>query len=133
MKNSLLALTASIALALAGCTSLVPEAAPTPPPADESVYGGFDVDLPAEDEVVLTVTGARTLEYTYGELLERATLEITIVEPFVRDTQSFSGIRLAELFDEAGVRPEEPCLALAGVPGTEPLGEGEGDCGGEGV
>jgi len=91
---------ALVVLALAGCTTS-PE--PAPEPSSENAYGGFAVDPPATDEVVLTVEGATTVDFTYGELQQLATVEITILEPFVEQEQSFTGVPLAELLSVAGV------------------------------
>lgn len=90
--------------ALGGCAST-----PTSPPAESSAtseanaYGGFAIDPPAADEVVLTITADIVVEFTYAELQELATVEITILEPFVQEQQSFTGVLLADLLVEARV------------------------------
>lgn len=101
---------ALVVLALAGC-SASPE--PAPEPSSESAYGGFAVDPPATDEVVLTVEGATTVDFTYGELQQLATVEITILEPFVEQEQSFTGVPLAELLSAAGVPTEARIETIA--------------------
>lgn len=112
MNTSIRSATAAalIALALAGCTA-TPE--PAPEPSSESAYGGFVVDPPATDEVVLTVEGAATVDFTYGELQQLAMVEITILEPFVDREQSFTGVPLAELLSAAGVPAEARIETIA--------------------
>jgi hypothetical protein len=101
---------ALVALTLAGCTTT---AEPTPEPSTESAYGGFAVDPPATDEVVLTVEGEMTVDFTYGELQELAIVEIEILEPFVEQEQSFTGVPLAELLAAAGVPAEARIETIA--------------------
>ena len=98
---------------LAACTSSTP--APTPQQTDvaEGAYGGFAVDPPADDDIVLTIVGPQTQEYTYAELQKRATVEITIDEPFVRLTQTFTAVPLAELFAEAGITADATVETIA--------------------
>lgn len=93
---------AALLLALTGCTA----GAEAPAPAaseGESAYGGFPIDPPADDEVVLTIEAATSTDFTYSELQELASVEIDILEPFVDEEQSFRGVPLAELLDRAGV------------------------------
>lgn len=91
---------ALVTLALAGCT---PTAEPAPEPSNESAYGGFAIDPPATDEVVLTIDGAVSVDFTYGELQDLATVEIDILEPFVEQQQTFTGVPLVDLLTAAGV------------------------------
>lgn len=94
---------ASALIMLTGCSA--PAATPEPAPAaDESTYGGFAIDPPAAEEVVLTIEAGRTVDFTYAELQDLATVEIEMLEPFVDEQQSFIGVPLGEL------------LALAEVP-----------------
>lgn len=97
-------------LALAGCTA-APEPAPTP--SDESAYGGFAIDPPAPDEVVLTIDGASTVDFTYAELQQLATVEISIREPFVKLEQSFTGVPLGDLLAIAGVEDDATIETIA--------------------
>lgn len=90
--------------ALGGCVSTTS----TPPlessaSSEANAYGGFAIDPPAADEVVLTITADRVVEFTYAELQDLATVEITILEPFVDEQQSFTGVPLADLLAQAGV------------------------------
>lgn len=80
---------------------------------DADVYGGFAIDPPASDEVVLTLVGARTVELTMGELDALAQREITIVEPFLSSTQTFRVVPLAVLLDLAGITPRETVDTIA--------------------
>lgn len=96
----LAALAAVSALALTGCGTI---AEPQPSASPESAYGGFPVDPPADDEVVLTIEGATTVDFTYAQLQQLADVEIDIVEPFINERQSFTGVALAELLDRAEV------------------------------
>lgn len=86
---------------LSGCSARVDT--PAPAPSDENAYGGFAIDPPAGDEVVLSIEAAETVDFTYAELQELASVEISIREPFVDEQQSFTGVPLAELLDRAGV------------------------------
>lgn len=97
-------------LALAGCA---PAAEPTPAPSTESAYGGFAIDPPASDEVVLTIDGPRVVDFTYAELQQLATVEVTIVEPFVEQEQTFTGVPLADLLETAGVRRDASIETIA--------------------
>ncbi len=89
-------------LLLAGCSAPAEAPAPTTS-ADESAYGGFAIDPPADDEVVLKIEAGRTVDFTYAELQALATVEIEIFEPFVEQRQSFTGVPLAELLGAADV------------------------------
>jgi len=106
----LAAVAAAVALALVGCTST---AEPAPEPSTESAYGGFAVDPPATDEVVLTIEGGATVDFTYGELQDLATVEIAIVEPFVEQEQTFTGVPLADLLAGAGVAADARIETIA--------------------
>ncbi len=99
-----------LALAIAGCAAT---AEPAPEPSPESAYGGFADEPPATDEVGLTVAGATTVDFTYGELQDRATVEIEILEPFIKREQSFTGVPLAELLSAAGVPAEARIETIA--------------------
>jgi hypothetical protein len=90
---------------LSGCAATPAEVDPEPSTTDESAYGGFAIDPPADDEVVLTITGDSARDFTYRELQDRASVDITILEPFVGVEQSFTGIPLNDLFADAGVDP----------------------------
>lgn len=107
----LVAIAASTLILLTGCAAAPAE--PTPTAAAENPYGGFPVDPPADDEIVLTITGATTLDLTYAEVIDLATVDLTIEEPFVNQTQSFSGIPFADLFALAGIEPSDTVDTVA--------------------
>jgi hypothetical protein len=94
-----------------GDTSETP--APAEVVADEEIYGGFPVDPPAPDEVVLTLEGSRRVELTMAQLEELATTEVTLDEPFVRRRETFRVIPLAELFDLAGIEDDASVATIA--------------------
>jgi hypothetical protein len=105
---------ASIALVMligsAGCSEQ-PEATPTT--IEENPYGGFPIDAPASDEVVLTITGPQSRDYTMGELIDQATLNVTILEPFVQRTETFQAIPLSDLFEQNGLKPDDQVTTIA--------------------
>lgn len=96
------ALATALVLALVGCSAGSEAPAPTAS-EEENAYGGFPIDPPASDEVVLTIEAESSVDFTYAELQELAEVEIDILEPFVDEQQSFRGVPLAELLDRAGV------------------------------
>lgn len=110
----LVAVTAA-ALVLSGCASSTgtTDAAPTPTATAENPYGGFPVDPPAADEVVLTIVGTSTVDLTYAELKDLATVKVTLSEPFVGAKQSFTGVPLADLFAMAGIQPTDKVDTVA--------------------
>lgn len=81
----------------------------------KSPYGDAPpVDPPAPDEVVLTVTGpSGSTDYTLAELREKATTSLTVEEPFVKRTESFTGVPIAELFDTAGITADTEVDTIA--------------------
>jgi len=81
--------------------------------ADEQIYGGFPVDPPAPDEVVLTLIGAERVELTMAQLEALAVTEVTLDEPFVRRRETFRVIPLGDLFDLAGIADEETVATIA--------------------
>jgi hypothetical protein len=112
-KYFVIALSA-LAFTLSGCTTspAEPETAATESAA-ESLYGGFPVDPPAPDEVVLTITSEASRDYTMQELQDRATTTITITEPFVNRKESFRGVPLADLFTENGLQADQQVATIA--------------------
>lgn len=99
-----------IAFALAGCATV---AEPEPAPSTENAYGGFPVDPPAADEVVLTIEGSTAVDFTYSELQALATVEIDIMEPFVEQQQSFTGVPLSDLLAAAAVPADAQIETIA--------------------
>jgi hypothetical protein len=105
----------TVGAVLAACAPVTEPAAPpvveTPTGAD--VYGGFPVDPPAADEVVLTLVGTRTVDLTMGELDAMAVREVTFVEPFVKVEQTFRVVPLADLLALAGIGPDDVVDTIA--------------------
>jgi hypothetical protein len=93
-------------LALAGCSSANTAESPTQTPSASATNpygGGFAVDAPKATDVVLSVTGNKTVDFTMGQLEKLATEKLTFVEPFVKKQQSFTGVPLKTLLDAAGI------------------------------
>jgi hypothetical protein len=96
----------ALLLALTGCSGANAAATPTQTPtasATNPYGGGFAVDAPKATDVVLTVTGSKTVDFTMGELQKLATEKLSIVEPFVKKQQTFTGVPLKTLLDYAGI------------------------------
>lgn len=103
----------TLAAVLAACAAQAPDPVVPDPVADADVYGGFPVDPPAADEVVLTLVGARTVDLTMGELEALADREVTFLEPFVKVEQTFRAIALADLLALAGIEPGDEVDTIA--------------------
>jgi hypothetical protein len=97
---------------LAGCAATT-NTAVTPSASASNPYGGFKVDNPKDTDVVLTVSGSKTVNYTMGQLKSLADQKITIVEPFVKKKQSFAGVALKSLLEASGVNPTEKVDTVA--------------------
>ena len=97
---------------LTGCASSE-VSAQTPSASATNPYGGFIVDNPKDTDVVLTVTGAKSVDYTMGQLKDLADQKISIVEPFVKKRQSFSGISLKALLESSGIQPKDKVDTVA--------------------
>jgi hypothetical protein len=114
--RSPLARTVAVALfssmVLAACGGPAPVEMPAAESPDD-VYGGFTVDPPARDEVVLTLVGAIEVDLTMAELEARATTEVRFVEPFVQAEQTFTVVPLAELFALAGIGADDTVDTIA--------------------
>jgi hypothetical protein len=103
----------ALGVVLAACAAQAPAVVVPEPVADSDVYGGFPVDPPAADEVVLTLIGSRTVELTMGELDALAVREVTFVEPFVKVEQTFRVVPLADLLELAGIGSGETVDTIA--------------------
>lgn len=67
-------------------------------------YGAGKVDPPGPTDVILTVTGpGGTKEFTMDQLTALGTKDVTIFEPFVKRTISFTGVPMATIFDTVGI------------------------------
>lgn len=104
-KITTLLLGAALVAILAGCTSANAEIAASPSASPtENPYGGFAVDNPAPNEIILTVKGpTETDEYSITDLEKLVADPITIDEPFIKAKQTFTGVPLKVLFDAAGI------------------------------
>ncbi len=97
---------------LAACGSTVPAVVDAVADPDD-VYGGFAVDPPAPDEVVLTLVGASEVDLTIADLQARATTEVRFLEPFVQVEQTFAVVPLAELLALAGIGADDTVDTIA--------------------
>jgi hypothetical protein len=115
MNRKLVALTIiGAVLVLAGCSSTSTKATPTASPSETNPYGaGFTVDPPKANDVVLTVSGAKTVDYTMSQLKNLATVKIDIMEPFAKKRQSFDGVEMKNLFDASGITVGEKVNTIA--------------------
>lgn len=102
-----------LAFAAAGCAAASVAPGPEPVPIDQDVYGGFPIDPPGPDEVVLTLEGAVRVELTMAELVDLAVLEVTIDEPFVQRRETFRVIPLAYLLDLVNISDEQIVETIA--------------------
>lgn len=104
-----------LVLALAGCTSSsAGEISESAPAATENPYGGFAVDSPAADEIILTVKGPNeTDEYSLTDLAALVAEPVSIIEPFVKKEQTFNGVPLATLFEAAGIKATDKVSTVA--------------------
>jgi hypothetical protein len=101
-------------LLLAGCSTANTAASPSATPSPSNPYGaGFTVDPPKANDVVLTVAGAKSIDYTMGELKKLATVKIDIMEPFAKKQQSFEGVPLQTLLDASGIKVGEKVNTIA--------------------
>lgn len=105
----------SALILLTGCSSSNESAAPTPSAsASENPYGaGFVVDPPAADDVVLTVTGTSSKDYTMAEITALADEEISIMEPFVKTQQSFKVVKMEKLLKGLGFKATDKLNTVA--------------------
>jgi len=113
MKKALIALFAL--LLLVGCSAKSPEAAPSPAPTESTnPYGaGFVVDPPAADDIVLTINGTSSKDFTMGQISTLATEQITIMEPFAKLTQSFTVVKLEKLLAGLGFKSTDTIDTVA--------------------
>lgn len=100
------------AVAVTGCTASG-AATPTPSATATNPYGGFKVDNPKDTDVVLTVVGTKSVDYTMGQLKAMADQNISVMEPFVKKQQSFAGVLMRKLFDTAGYAPTVKVSTIA--------------------
>ena len=118
MRSRLLILAlAAAALVVSGCSSSAPAAttSPTPSATSTNPYGEAAIDPLGADEPVLTVVGgsAGDVGLTMAELEGLGTTTVTVAEPFVKKQQSFTGVRLADILDKAGIATTETIDTIA--------------------
>jgi hypothetical protein len=111
-RAALAALTA-LTLLLSACSQAGPAIVAPEPAVDAEVYGGFPIEAPGPDEIVLTLVGERTVEFTMGDLAELDASDVTFVEPFVKVEQTFRVVRLVDLFALAGIRTGDTVDTIA--------------------
>jgi hypothetical protein len=92
---------------ISGCTNDSNTNSDTTQTEIENPYGGFPIPPPADDEIILTVSGASTVEFSLDDLRALPKIEITVIEPFVLREQTFEGVFLSEIFQLAGIGPNE--------------------------
>jgi hypothetical protein len=105
-----------LAFAVVGCSVTgdhVMDDTPPDPTADGSVYGGFPVDPPAPDEVVLTIEGPVRIDFTMAELEALAVIDVLIDEPFVRRRETYRVVLLRDLIERAGIGPDASVTTIA--------------------
>lgn len=119
MRSRILVLAAvAAALLVSGCSASgpAPEATSAAPSASATnPHGAAAIDPLGEDEPVVTLDGgsAGTVELTLAELEALGTETVTLYEPFVKKTQTFTGVPLAALFDRAGISADQDVDTIA--------------------
>jgi hypothetical protein len=93
---------ALIALSATACQGQVsPEAADSTPLAQS-----VNVDTLDSNTVVLSIDVGDGTDYTLADLATFPPIVVTIEEPFIQETVQFTGVAMADLFDDAGVSPD---------------------------
>ena len=90
-------------LAACGGTKSQPNATPSASASSNPYGSGFAVSPPADTDVVLTIKGSKSIDFTMKQLRDMTSSSITIKEPFVKTIQTFGVISLKSLFAD-----EEP-------------------------
>lgn len=103
---------------LSGCSSSnEPEASATQssaPAPEENPYGVLTIDPPAADEAILTVDGKGSDgSFTTSEFTALGATEVTLFEPFVKQTQTFVGVPLSTIVEALGIDPASDLLTVA--------------------
>ena len=98
----------AVVLLLSACENGAAQisAKPTPSATSNPYGGGFAVSPPADSDVVLTIKGSKSINFTMKQLRDIASTSITIKEPFVKTIQTFGVISLRSLFSH-----EEPSVS----------------------
>ncbi len=113
MKKIAIALSALLLLTGCSTSSKSSEVTPTPSASSNPYGAGFVVDPPADSDVVLTINGATTKDFTMGQITALADEEITIMEPFVKMEQSFKVVKIEKLIQGLGFKPTDTLSTVA--------------------
>ncbi len=118
MRSRLLILAlAAAALAVSGCSTSAPAATTSPPPSAPSPnpYGAAAIAPLGAAAPVVTVVGGGSgdVGLTMAELEGLGTTTVTVSEPFVKKQQSFTGVRLADILDKAGIAKTDTIDTIA--------------------
>jgi hypothetical protein len=113
MKKIALVLTALLVLTGCSAGNKSSEATPSASATTNPYGGGFVVDPPADSDVVLSIKGASTKDFTMGEITALADEEITINEPFVKIEQSFKVVKMEKLLAGLGFKPTDTLSTVA--------------------
>jgi hypothetical protein len=74
---------------------------------ESNPYGGFSIPPPTNDEIILTVIGDSTVNFSLDDLRALPKVSITIQEPFILEERTFEGVYLAEIFKIAGIGSDQ--------------------------
>jgi hypothetical protein len=91
-----------VALFVTACQGQVPPEQADLAPVAQSVT----VDMLDADTVVLSIDVGDATDYTLADLAAFAPIVVIIEEPFIQETVEFTGVAMADLFDDAGVSPD---------------------------
>jgi hypothetical protein len=87
------------ALSASACQAQVsPESADSAP-----VVQSVNVDTLDSSTVVLSIDDGDRTDYTLADLATFSPIVVTIDEPFIQETVQFTGVAMADLFDDAGM------------------------------
>jgi hypothetical protein len=79
-------------------------AAPAPSTTENPYGAPVAIDPPGADDIVLTVVGpAGERTYTLGMLSDLGLRQVTLSEPFVKQTETFSVVDFGALLSDAGI------------------------------
>jgi len=111
-KYSILGLAFVLMISACGSKNLTTDpkntSSPVATPTPSNPYGAAPIDPPGPNETVLRLQkGSKVLNFTLATLAKVGTSEITIEEPFVKETQSFTVIPLSKLFNLVGIVPTD--------------------------
>ena len=104
---------------LAGCGTAADESnaaatATQSSAAVENPYGAASIDPPEADEAVLVVDGKSSdAKFTLDEFKALGATEITIFEPFVKQTQTFVGVPFDVVAEQVNMDPSSDLLTVA--------------------